>query len=335
MSKLRLLLGPKASVPAPTPPVDYPLAFVLNGLEDVYDLYETAGAITPKASTTPWAVYPLGPYMERFGGYANFEGGDSTLTGVNFEDWSVAVRDTGTDVVIEDSWMGNSATGYQVRVGMSPSASPAGAPNLTLTHVTVNMNLLPFDGALPAISNNDAARAGNGTFNYLKIYDVPRNPILWFGGTLTLNYSLIGSFGGNTEPSDHNEGVYMYNEGTLYIDHCLLDAEYGDDWTGFTGGWTGIVYLRSETGPITATITNTAMLGTYMGSASSTMAISARAGDITLTISNCILKKGVSDYIQKSVPTPGRTITIIDGGTNRDYDTGDIIDLSGVWVYTG
>lgn len=323
----RALLSRRA-VAAPS----YPQAFIANGMEDVYDLYTTAGAITPKALTTPWAVYPLGPYMERFSGYANFEGGDSSLTGVNFENWSVAVRDTGTDVIIEDSWMGNPATGYQVRVGMSPSASPAGAPNLTMTHVTVNMNLLPFDGALPAISNNDAARAGNATFNYLKIYDVPRNPILWFGGSLTLNYCLIGSFGGNTEPSDHNEAVYMYNEGTLIMSRCLLDAEYGDDWTGFTGGWTGLVYLRSETGVITATITSCAFLGTYMGSASSTLAISARAGDITLTITNSILKKGVSSYVQVSLPTPGRTVTIIDGGSNRDFETGEIISLGGVWT---
>lgn len=323
----------QASAPA------YPQVFIDNGMEDVYDLYTTAGAITPKAEMTPWGEYPLGPYMERFSGYGNFEGGGATaniaVEQVNFTNWSVAVRDTGTHLDLTDCWLGNPATNFQIRVGMSPSAAAAGAPTLTATHITVDMNLLPLDAGSPAIDNNISAKTGDAVFNYLKIYDCPRNALIWYGGSLTLNYSLIGSFGGNTEPTDHNEAVYMFNQGTLVIDRCLLDAEYGDTWAGFTGGWTGIVYLRSETGPITATISNTAFLGTYQGAATSALAISARAGDVTLTITNCILKKGTSDYIQKSVTTPGRTITIVDGGSNRDYDTGAIIDLSGVWVYEG
>src|SRR5581483_7302409 len=117
-----------------------------------------------------------------------------------------------------------------------------GPSTFDLEHVTVDMQSLPNGGNLDGIDGQ------NVTINYGRILNAPRDPIAVAGGTSVISDTLVGAFATNTVNTDHNEGIYQIDGGTLTVTHTIVDLSYGN---AFTGGFTGLMFLRAQTSDIT------------------------------------------------------------------------------------
>lgn len=285
----------------------------------VWNLYKTSGSRIPRGQLTSISTIsrPAGISAPTSG--AVLVTATSSISGVDFGSNAVLVYNSGTALTVTDGWISSlGGTTHILRGGFNAGGVAVGPATFDLEHVTVDLT----GGGKAAIASIDG---GTATINYGRILNAPRDPIVFSGGTLTITNTLVAGAATNTNPSDHNEMVYLIDGGTLNLSYSIVDLSYGN--SPFTGGWTGLVFLRAQTGNITATIDHTILRGESTIKAPWTIQSKAVRGNVALTVSNSLLEIGSSGF-NAALAFDCHTVTTTDGGGN--YTTaGSPISVTG------
>lgn len=138
-------------------------------------------------------------------------------------------------------------------------------------------------------------------------------------GTFSTTQSYMQCFGINTDSFDHSESVKVDN-GTRVISYCIIDSTDGGMLTGPLTA-PAEFYNADSTGNITVTIDHSIINWPDYMNAPYTFQDGVNVPNtVTITITNCAIKKGTTAYFTNSA-----NCTIIDGGGNYDLVTGALI----------
>lgn len=300
-------------VVTPPPPVgNYPAAVATAGLQNVWDLRNTAGLQSTPTHTPANTPLPVGTATTTFGSQtALIISQSADFTGWDFTGWRVIVFAPVT-VTFTNSKFSNSG-GYSVLdVGVNDNnPSAINTPTVTCSHCEFDLHgIIEFYEAPIRIGT-----AGNFTLQDSYIHDPARDEMtVSTSGNLTVTRDYFTSPGLNSQVGDHLEVIHLY-QGNPVISQNLFDMSNGAG--RILGGWTGVVYPEAYSGNLVANIDKNIFVGSKAVNLLYVMQQGNRNGEaLTVNVANNVFELGSNGVVM------GRSGGLLNQTGNYDFTTG-------------
>ncbi len=300
---------PTPTVPPPTPsPGTYPASVVTTGLQNVWNLRNTAGlqsipTHTPANTSLPPGVATAteaGQAMLRISQNVNFDGWD-------FTGWRVTIYNSPT-VTFTNSKFSN-PNGYALLdMGVEDTGTNGG--NITCTHCEFDMH------GIIEFYESPIRDGGTTTFTVLDSYlhDTSRDDItVTSPNTFTAMRNYLTAPGLNSQVGDHIEAIHLFY-GTSVISQNLFDMTNGAG--KIVGGLTGVVYPEAYTGTLVATLDRNIFVGSKAIGLLYVLQMGNKVGmALTVNLTNNLFELGTSAAM-------GRSGGLLNMTGNYDFTTG-------------
>lgn len=242
---------------------------------------------------------------------------------VDFSSWNVEFVTDGAVMTITNAKFQcrGCKTGHMIEVGLDSGGGGASSPTVNISHCSVDMSNFrePTPEANAALQTENASVT---TFSYCSMVRPPVDQLIATGTTtLILDHDYLTAFCTDvSDISDHCEAIHPHGSSVI-LRYVLIDARALGP---IVAGITADAYFDPGAG--VSMVANVGYSIFVMPTNFNWALQIGGPGSIDFTIHDSVIRKGTSGYISGAGLVPPPNTFCHDGGNNRDFDTGAIIN---------